>query len=248
MFSESHCHLRDITEEKISDVKKEGFTLLLTSGIDLMSSKEAAEMASRFDIVKGSIGVHPWYADEYNDDVEKRFRALAKNPEVIAVSEIGLDFAGRMTKEWVREEKYIDKDIQIETVSKQLKLARDLNYPAIVHDRSQGMEFLELLLNTRNIESGLAIHGFSKDAEYAEKAFENGIYLSIGLRTLQNGDQDFLEAVSITPIDHILTETDSGDPNGVLEVCTRIAEIKNLTRDEVGRISTENLKNLCNLL
>ena len=247
MFSESHCHLGSITADKIDEAKKNGFTLLLTSGIDLKSSIEAADTASRYDIVKGSVGVHPWYADEYNDDVGKRFREIAKNPEVVAISEIGLDYIGRMTKEWVREEEYIDKDIQMETLSKQLKLARDLEYPAIVHDRSEGMDLLELLLDTRNTESGLAIHGFSKDAEYAEKAFENGIYLSVGLRTLQNGDQNFLEAISITPIEYLLTETDSGDPHGVLEVCSRIAKIKDLTRDEVGRITTENLMKLCKI-
>ena len=76
MFSESHCHLRGITLEGIKKVEKEGFSLLLTSGIDLNSSIKASEIAKQYSIVKGCIGVHPWYADEYSKDVEQRFRNL----------------------------------------------------------------------------------------------------------------------------------------------------------------------------
>jgi TatD DNase family protein len=247
MYSESHCHLNGITKEKIREAEKADFTLLLTSGIDLQSSIEAANIAKKYDIVKGCIGVHPWYSDEYNENVEKKFRNLAKRNEVIAVSEIGLDFFGRMTKEWIREEKYIDRDIQIETLSKQLKLARELDFPVIVHDRSEGMELLDILIKSNNIDSGIAIHGFSKDKAYAEKAVKNNIYLSIGLRSLQNNDLSLLKTIENIPLDYLLTETDSGDPMGILAVCDKIAEIKATSREIVGALTTRNLMKLCKI-
>jgi len=247
MYSESHCHLRGITDEWIEKARSDGFRLLLNSGIDLGSSIEAVASAKKWDIVKGCVGIHPWYADEYNPGVERRFRALAREPEVVAVSEIGLDFKGRMTKEWVREDRYIDRDTQIESLRGQLRLAKELGLPAIVHDRADGDEILDILIDSGNVEVGLAIHGFSKDLDYAKRCVENGIYLSVGLRTIQSKEPEYLEAVRWTPLEYLLTETDSGTPQGVHTVCDAIGEVKGLKRMQVGEAATRNLMRLCHL-
>jgi TatD DNase family protein len=227
--------------------RNDGFRLLLTSGIDLDSSIEAAASAKKWDIVKGCVGIHPWYADEYTPEVETRFRALYREPEVVAVSEIGLDFKGRMTKEWVREDTYIDRDTQIDCLRSQLRLAKDLGVPAIVHDRAEGTEIIDILLESGSTETGLAIHGFSKDLGYAETCVNEGIYLSVGLRPLTAAEPGFLEAVKKMPLEYLLTETDSSDPQGVFTVCDMIAEKKGLTRKEVGEAATVNLMRLCRL-
>jgi len=247
MFSESHCHLRGITQESVGKAEEDGFALLLTAGIDLNSSVEAAESAKRHRIVKGCVGIHPWYADEYSGDVEAVFRELAGGPEVVAVSEIGLDFVGRMTKEWVREETFIDRRIQYRTLKDQLALAYDLGLPAIVHDRAPNQEMLDTLLVSDNLETGLAIHGFSKDAGYAERCVDHGVYLSVGLRAVQNADESYKEAVKAIPLEYLLTETDSGTPQGVLTVCDLVGELKGHTRAEVGEAATRNLMRLCGL-
>ncbi|MCW4050615.1 MAG: TatD family hydrolase [Candidatus Bathyarchaeota archaeon] len=247
MFSESHCHLRDLTEEALRKTENDGFTLLITSGIDLESSITAVQIAEKYKIVKASVGVHPWYANEYNLDVEARFKELATSREVVAISEIGLDYVGRMNKQWVREDKYIDKEIQVETLASQLRLARELGLPAIVHDRADGTEIIDMLIDSGNIKTGLAIHGFSKGIEYAKKCVDNGIFLSVGLRTIQAGDPEYLKAVKWAPMEYLLTETDSGTPQGVLIVCDLIAEAKGLSRAEVGEAATRNLMRLCNL-
>jgi TatD DNase family protein len=247
MYSESHCHLRVITPEAVEKAEADGFKLLLTAGIDLRSSEEAVEMAKKYGIVKGCVGVHPWYADEYNGEVEARFRELAGDPEVVAISEIGLDFVGRMTKEWVREERYIDKKIQYRTLKAQLELAHELKLPAIVHDRAPSQEILETLLKSNNLSTGLAIHGFNKDAEYAKRCVDHGVYLSIGLRTIQSADESYRKTVLSIPMESMLTETDSGTPQGVHTVCDIIAQIKGNTRNEVGEATTKNLIRLCRL-
>ena len=247
MYSESHCHLSGVTDEVIGKAKDAGFTLLFTSGIDLDSSIEATASAKKWDIVKGCVGVHPWYADEYTPSVEERFIKLAREPEVVAVSEIGLDFKGRMTKEWVREDRYIDRETQIESFKGQLRLAENLGVPAIVHDRAEGTEIIDVMLDHGSTETGLAIHGFSKDQDYADRCVDEGIYLSIGLRSLEAAEPRFLEAVKKLPLEYLLTETDSGDPQGIFTVCDAIAELKGLTRKEVGEAATENLLNLCRL-
>lgn len=247
MYSESHCHLSGITDEGIEKARNDGFRLLLTSGIDLDSSIEAVASAKKWDIVKGCVGIHPWYADEYTPEVDNQFRALAQEPEVVAISEIGLDFKGRMTKEWVREDRYIDREIQIESFRGQLRLAKELRIPAIVHDRAEGTEIIDIMLESGSTETGLAIHGFSKDLDYAKSCVENGIYLSVGLRTIQSKDPKYLEAVRWTPLEYLLTETDSGDPQGVHIVCDIIGEVKGLDRMQVGEAATRNLMRLCHL-
>ena len=247
MYSESHCHLRAITPEAVEKAEADGFKLLLSAGIDLKSSEEAAETAKKFGIVKGCVGVHPWYADEYSGEVEARFRELAGDPEVVAISEIGLDFVGRMTKEWVREERFIDKKIQYRTLKAQLELAHELKLPAIVHDRAPGQEILETLLKSDNLSTGLAIHGFNKDTEYAKRCVDHGVYLSIGLRTIQSADESYRKTVLSIPMESMLTETDSGTPQGVHTVCDIIAQIKGNTRNEVGEAATKNLIRLCRL-
>lgn len=247
MYSESHCHLGDMNLSDLHEAEKQGFRLLLNSGIDLPSSQKAIETARIHKIAKACIGIHPWYADEYDSNVRNKFIELAEDPECVAISEIGLDFVGRMTHEWVREDSYIDRKIQYETLDSQLGLARELSLPAIIHDRAPKMEVLDILEKSGNTNTGLAIHGFSKDLDYARRCVDNGIYLSVGLRTLQEADPVYTKAVTDTPLEYLLTETDSNKPEGVKTVCQLIANLKDTTMEEVGRVTTNNLINICSL-
>lgn len=247
MYSESHCHLGDMTQEDLERAEKEGFALLLTSGIDLPSSEQAISTAQNHRIAKACVGVHPWYADEYNAGVGERFSELTQNEECVAISEIGLDFVGRMTHEWVREDRFIDPKIQYEALDSQLGLAREVSLPVIVHDRAPGLEILDILENSGNTNTGIAIHGFSKDIDYARRCVDNGIYLSVGLRTIQSADPRFIKAVKETPIEYLLTETDSDKPEGVKTVCKLIGELKELSMEEVGTATTQNLMRLLGL-
>ena len=97
------------------------------------------------------------------------------------------------------------------------------------------------------LEFGAAIHGFSKDPEYARRCVDMGVYLSIGKRTIEQGEYQFLEAVRQTPLEWLLTETDTGEPAGVVVVAERIAELKGVSLEEVGRVTTRNLRRLVGL-
>jgi len=244
MFSDSHCHLRSVTEDSVKEAEEAGVELVLTAGIDVESSEEAMKTASRFGIVKGCVGIHPWYADSYNPKNLERLRGLASGEEVVAVSEIGLDFTGRMTREWVRTDEYIDPGIQRRAFRAQLGLAKELGLPVLVHDRAPGQEILD---EEGIVEVGAAIHGFTKGPEYARRAVEMGVYLSIGRGLLREENKELEEAIRQTPLDWLLTETDSGDPKGVILVAGKIAELKGLSVEEVGVAATRNLRKLLGL-
>jgi TatD DNase family protein len=203
--------------------------------------------ASKYNSVYGCVGIHPWRADEYNEEALNKLVDLSSSPRVVAISEIGLDYVGRRTPEWESTSKYIDKEIQRNAFCEQIYLAKKRKLPVLVHDRVPDNEVLDVLVKTGIIDFGAAIHGFSKGPEYAERCVELGIYLSIGKRTIEQGEKNFLEAINLTPLEFLLTETDTGDPIGVVEVAEKIGKIKGISGKKVGRITTENLKKLVNL-
>jgi TatD DNase family protein len=247
MYSESHCHLRNIGEKAVSKAERVGVKIILTAGIDVPSSEEAVKTAGKFKIVKGCVGIHPWRADTYSDVALNLLEELAKDPEVVAISEIGLDYVGRRTPEWEFTEEYVDPEVQKTAIRGQIGLAKELGLPVLVHDRVPGEEVLDILDEEGVIEVGAAIHGFSKGPEYARRCVEMGVYLSIGKRSIEGGREDLMEAIRQTPLEWLLTETDSGDPTGVIVVAEKIAELKGTTSEQAGKAATDNLKKLIRL-
>ncbi len=248
LFSEAHCHLRSIHGDAISKVERLGVELVLNAGIDLASSKLAILTSEKYRIVKACVGIHPWNSDLYSGDTRSRLKELAAHAGVVAISEIGLDYVGRRKPEGEYVNKYIDKRIQRTAFREQLRLAKELSLPVIVHDRTPSQEVLEILGEEGNAEIGASIHGFSKDLAYAKKCLDMNIYISIGLRAITAPKNKGLkEVVRQIPLGCLLTETDSGSPEGVLTVAEKIAEIKDLTKDDVGRVTTQNLRKLTGL-
>jgi TatD DNase family protein len=253
MYSESHGHLRNLSDEVIehalTQATESGVEVVLTAGIDLASSEHAVQLARRFPVIKACIGIHPWNADQYSMSALAQLKALAQEAEVVAISEIGLDYVGRMNQDWVFVPEYVDKRIQRKAFTDQLHLAKTLELPVLVHDRTPNYEVLDLLEEADNAETGIAIHGFTKDRLYAQRCIRQGIYLSIGVRDVLAPENDALrEAVQLTPIDWLLTETDSPNPVDVITVAKKIAELKGLTQKDVGEATTRNLRALINRL
>jgi TatD DNase family protein len=247
MYSESHCHLRGPNSESVIKAEEAGLKLILAAGIDIDSSAEAVKVANQHGSVKGCVGIHPWRADTFSPAAIEELRELSQDREVVAISEIGLDYVGRRTTEWEFTEEYVDADIQRRSMREQIALAVERGLPVLVHDRTPTEEVLDILEEAGILEIGAAIHGFSKGSDYARRCVEMGVYLSIGKRTIEQGEEQLVEAIRLTPLEWLLTETDSGDPSGVISVAEKIAELKGVSKDEVGRVTTENLKRLVRL-
>lgn len=247
MFSESHCHLGDMSPWDVKRAEDAGLALMITMGLNEASTVVALKLAKRHPSVKLSLAVHPWYSDEYTEETRRMFLRLAENREVVAIGETGLDFTGRMSHQWVHEEKYVNKDIQRAAFRAHVGLAKELGLSVIVHDRGEGQEALEILETMGAARTGVMIHGFAKDESYAQRCEKLGIYLSLGLRTLQAPPLGFETVVKCIPMRLIVTETDSNKPWEVVNACEIIARIKGLTSEEVGSTATENLKRLTHL-
>jgi TatD DNase family protein len=233
-----------MSSEDVKRAEDAGLALMITMGLDEASTAVALRLAKRHPSVRLSLAVHPWYSDEYSEDTRRMFLGIAENPEVVAVGETGLDFTGRMSHQWVREERYVDENIQRATFRAHVGLARELSLPVIVHDRAPGQEALDILEEMGAARTGVIIHGFSKDEAYARRCEWLGIHLSLGLRTLQAPPPGFEAAVKRTPLRLIVAETDSNKPWEVVKACEIIGEIKGLDLETVGSTATENLRRL----
>ena len=249
MFSECHCHLRspseNATQQTIREAEKRGVELVLDAGIDIASSELAIQNASTYPIVKACVGIHPWNSDQYSGETLDSLRTLASKAHVVAISEIGLDYVGRRDRTGTYVNDYADKSIQQNSFRGQLRLAKELQLPVVVHDRTSTQEVLDILHEEGNAETGAVIHGFSKDYAYARRCMDMDIYLSVGLRQIvATGNEILREAVKQIPLTWLLTETDTSDPGGVLTVAERVAELKRTSVDEVGRVTTQNLRRI----
>ena len=249
MFSEAHCHLtrlsQDDLERAIVRAQKSSVEVVLNAGSDPESSELAIQNAHEHPVVKACAGLHPWNAGRYSDEVLDRLKELVRHPEVVAVSEIGLDYVGRRDSEGRFVNEFADKEIQRNAFREQLRIAKRSGLPVIVHDRTSEQEVLDILEKEGSLATGVAIHGFSKDSAYAKRCVEMGIYLSIGLRTISSQNNEAIkQIVKQIPLSSLLTETDSQNPEGVLIVAQKIAELKGLSAERVGLTTTQNLREL----
>ena len=247
MYCDSHAHLddqrfsadRDEIFSTLGDVK-----LIINIGCDLPSSERSVALAEQYPFVYAAVGSHPDDADHVNGKLLDRYRELSQNKKVVAIGEIGLDY-------------YYDdipREIQLNAFEEQMELAEALNLPVIVHMRDATEDALAVVARHPNVRG--VFHCFSGSVETAQWLVERGWYVGFtGVVTFKNAKRA-LDVVKAIPIERILTETDCpymspephrgkrNDSRNIPYIAAKIAEIKGLSPEEVGTITTENVKRL----
>ncbi len=244
---DSHAHLdggqfAGDREATIRRALENGVSHILTVGCDLLSSHASVALAKQYDCVYASVGVHPHDAPQIDAAAIATLRALLKEPKVVALGEIGLDF-------------YRDRaprDVQRQAFRWQIRLAKEIGKPIIVHDRDAHDEVLQILSEEGAAEVGGVLHCFSGDLAMARKCLELGFYLSFpGTITYPKNDEA-REVVRGIPIDRMLVETDCpylaplplrgkrNEPAFVRHTAEKIAEIKGLSIEDVARVTSRN--------
>lgn len=257
-FIDSHCHLdfpkfhRDL-EEVINRTFEAGAIALINVGVNLSTSRSSVRLASRYQSIYASVGVHPHDAKTLSEATLDGLRALASDPKVVAIGEIGLDYYRNLSAQTV----------QRKTFSAQLKLALEVNKPVIIHCRDAYGDVLNILdeyyLPAVGGRLPGVIHSFSSGVRYAQEFLKRGFYVGFNGMVTYPGNEQLVEAVKITPLDKLLIETDApflapqayrgqrNEPRYVMEVAKEIAQIKNISLDEVCQIATDNARRLFNL-
>lgn len=250
MLFDSHAHLdserfdgeRDLIIER---AKEAGLSLIMNPGASYESSVRAVELSEKYDMVYAAVGVHPHDADTVDEMMLSLIKALARKKKVMAIGEIGLDY----------HYEYSPRDVQKKVFIDQIRLAKSLKLPIIIHDREANDDVMRILKEENAFETGVLMHCFSGSAELARQYVKLGAYLSIaGPLTFKN-NRKTVEVVETVPLDRLFVETDSpfltpvpyrgkrNEPAYVQYVADKIAEIKGLTYQEVVDATKENACN-----
>ncbi len=222
---------------------------MLTLATDVASSRAVIALAEKFNAVYCAIGIHPESVRNASLNDLQIIRELAVHPKVVAIGEIGLDF-------------YWDKTtaaLQQNFFEKQLELATELNLPVCIHDRDAHEKIiatLKQISRDEKRETSGVLHAFSGDETMAREAFDLGYVVSFGGPITFKNNKRAPELLRALPLEKILIETDSpyltphpfrgkrNEPLHVRYVAERIAEIKNLSIEQVAAQTTGNAKNL----
>jgi len=258
---DSHAHLDmakfDADREAVIErARAAGLVAIITIGVDRASSRRAVELATEYEMVYAAVGVHPHDAKTLDSDTLAELRDLARQPQVVAVGEIGLDYYRDLSP----------RDVQRRAFQAQLAWAAKLGKPVIIHDREAHADVMAQLSQWAAplADSPLAgrlgvLHTFSGDLEMAERAIELGFYLSISGPVTYRKAGRLVEIVKALPLDRLLVETDCpfltpephrgqrNEPAYVRFVTERIAALRGMAFGELAAATTANAQRLFQL-
>ncbi len=244
-FFDTHIHLQDKAffqdrEDVINRAFNNGINYLINVGDSLKSSEDAILLAKKYGNFYAAAGIHPHNAESFQNNMAEKLLHLAKDKKVVAIGEIGLDFY----KDFSPEEK------QKEVFEKQLIIAQELSLPVIIHTREAYIETFAIL---KKYQVKGVFHAFSSTREDAKKVLDMGFYIGIGgILTFKNSL--LKDVLKFIPVDRIVLETDApylapvpmrgkrNEPAFLIYTAKFLSEIKDITLEEVARITTKNAR------
>jgi TatD DNase family protein len=245
---DSHCHLtdrrlRDQLDDVLARARDAGVTRMITIGTSIDDDRAVVELCRGHENLRCAIGIHPNYCHEARPEDVARLRELQSDPAVVAIGETGLDYYYD----------FADRATQRRFFEAQTALALELNRPVVIHCRDAVDDALSVL---RGFARGRAVfHCFTGSSAESQRIIDAGYLLGFtGAVTFKKND-DLREAARRTPRDRLLVETDApylspepmrkqkvNEPALVVHVADVIARLWDVTRDEVDRVTTENVQ------
>jgi TatD DNase family protein len=269
-LTDTHCHLYwnkfdEDREAVIQRAIEAGVTKMLVPGTTTETSKQAIELAEKYEQVYAAVGVHPTDAETLSQDNFDEFYKLAEHKKVVAIGEIGLDYY------WVKEP---EKQKHQKTVfNSQVQVAEALNKPLVIHlreanDATEGPVFDDLFIllepwfekwTQLHHPLGLlpgVLHSFNGNLALATKAIKLGFHLGVTGPVTYPKNENHREMIKNLPLNHLLIETDSpfltpvphrgkrNEPAYVVHIADKIAEIHSKSPVEIAEITTANAARL----
>lgn len=242
---DGHSHIDQFPPEDIpallARAHEVNVGLLVSAGTTLDSCRRVLLLADSHPVVHVGVGLHPadlagWVDDATTDEL----RRLASHPKVVEWSETGLDYMPHSPPH----------DLQQDAFRKQIRLARELRLPLVVHSREADEDTLRLLADEGAAEVGGAWHYFQGGARLAERILDLGFYVSLAKPLLRL--PELQAAVQSIPLDRIVIETDSypqpfkknparrTEPWHLPQVAEKLAELQQTDIETVAAKTTEN--------
>lgn len=248
---DSHLHLDDDklraqAEEIISKLRERGIEFVINNSCNYASMKESVRLASKYDDVYATVGMHPHESKDFDDNFRKTMIELADNPKVVAVGEIGLDYYYDLS----------DRQTQRDVFAEQIEIADRLKLPLTLHVRDAYGDAWDILQAQRkHLNNGVLWHCYSGSAEFARQAAKQGHYFAFGgAITFKNAKkEDVLRAI---PFERVLSETDSpymapaplrGTINTPYNVPLIVAKIAEIYGEDVAQTEAQIRENTLRL-
>ncbi len=244
VWFDSHCHIHD---ERVPDgapgavdaAREAGVTQMVTVGCDRATSVAAIELASRFDGVFATVGLHPHDASNGVDTI----RDLVDTPGIVAIGEAGLDYFYEHSA----------RDVQKVAFAAQIHLAHERKLPLVIHARDAWSDTFDIL-RSEGTPTGTIFHCFTGGPDEAQTCLDLGASLSFSGIVTFKGAPEVQAAARMCPLDRMLVETDSpylaplphrGKPNQpawVAHVGQFIADLRDVPATTIADATTGNAR------
>ena len=249
MLFDTHAHINDEKfdedrDEVILRAKENGVARIVNVGFNRETIPTSLALAEKYDFIYTAVGWHPQDAkDMVKGDLEW-LRELSCHKKVVAIGEIGLDYYWDTSP----------KDVQQEVFRKQIRLAKELNLPIIIHDREAHQDIVNILREEKADEVGGIMHCFSGSLEMAKECLSMNFYISFGGPVTFKNAKKPKEIVKEIPLDRLLIETDCpyltpepyrgkrNETGYVRYVAETIASLRGMDPEELARLTFENAK------
>jgi len=256
MFIDTHAHLNELKND-LSEILQRaadaGVEKIIIPATTYESSVEIMELVQKYDILYGAVGIHPTELKNFDEKQFSEIESLAGEKKIVAIGEIGLDYY---------REQY-DKELQQDVLISQLRIAKRLNMPVILHNRNSSDDLMRIIVD--EYDNGTLkgqFHSFSGDKIMASKYVEMEFYISFtGNITYKPKEHTLIayEIVKETPLDNLLLETDTpylppvpyrgkrNEPSFIQHTAGKLAEIKGISIEELAAQTTKNAEKLFNI-
>jgi TatD DNase family protein len=245
---DSHCHI-DMPQfdadrdQVVARAREAGVAeMLVVGGVDASAGhRRALEVAASYGL-PATAGLHPHEARIADEGVYDELLGLAREGRIVAIGEVGLDY----------HYDHSPRDAQREAFRRQVRLARDVGLPIVVHTREADAETIEILEGEGAAEAGGVIHCFTGGLDLAHRALDLGFFISFSGIVAFPRAEVVQRVAREVPDDRLLVETDApflappphrgrrNEPAFVVDVARQVAALRGTTPEAVGRLAHDN--------
>lgn len=247
MFIDTHVHLNaDQYEEDVEEVIERALEAkverMVVVGFDTKTIHKAMELVEKYPFIYGVIGWHPVDAIDCKESDLEWIKELSSHPKVVGIGETGLDY------HWDKS----PKGIQQELFRKQIRLAKEVKLPIIIHNRDATGDTVRILQEEDAQEVGGIMHCYGGSVETARQCIDMNFLISLGGPVTFKNAKMPKEVAKEIPLEKLLIETDApylaphpyrgkrNEPSYVPLVAEEIARLKDIPVEQVAKQTTEN--------
>ncbi len=254
MLFDTHVHLNarqfiEDREEVITRARENGVSKMIVVGFNAETIPLAIEIAEMYEGIYAAVGWHPVDAIDYEEGHLSWLESLTSHPKVVALGEMGLDYYWDMSPKAVQEKVF----------RQQIRLAKRLNMPIIIHNREATSDIIRILQEEEAESIGGIMHCFSGTVQDVQPCLDMNFYISIGGPVTFKNAHEIKEVAKIVPLDRLLIETDApylaplpyrgkrNEPAYVTLIAEEIAELRNIDYARLCQVTTTNALRFFNI-